>query len=842
MQTIAHDAGHLVPLAVALDQENGGVNSLFDADYVRQFPSAMGVAATGSTDLVYEVAKATADELSAVGINWIMGPCLDVLTNIKSQPLGVRSIGDDPDEVSRYGIAAMNGYKDAGLVTCGKHFPSYGNLEFLGSSLDVPIITDSLEQLSLSALVPFRDAVSHGVDAMMVGGCAMSSAGVETMHACLSDQVVDGLLREDMQFDGVVVSECLEMEALSHNIGVAGGTVMAANAGCDLILVCRSPAGQHEAINGLKLGLENGMITQLRLKQSLSRILEMKAKFMTWERALNPGGVQRLSPLQLTHEELSQRAYNASIALVRDKERLLPLSNLLDEDEEVLLITPLVKPLPASAASKAMSFEGHLSEASLAQKGAMGMGSEQVFQEFGRALCRQRAGRVLHTSYTANGVRPLHEDLINRASAVIVVSADANRNLYQYAFAKHVAMICKLSQIGKRREKPLVVVSVSSPYDFAMDSSLGTYVCTFDFTETALQALVNVLVGDVTPTGTLPGSLRQNQKVHQSKQHWLVETWDQERDSAGLSTLIANIQTGTPVNQRSFISGCSPKTFHLNLATDSHLVVRNSSTQALYGFCSTHYFDSIGTGVIGVIIVDPERRNLSLGHSLHARAIKTLLQRPGIKRIQLGSRIPSVFLGIPSNSSLERRKMRQWFANMGWSSPLSTRTLCRLLLSDLQAWKGPDALFQSLRHADVDFDLVQGSDHETAILDFVKSSSRQGVREIYQLALADALGSAIIRVKRNNDGVVMGTVVLYTAKSNWADKIPAIQSDHQVMGGISSPVISPSAGDFSTLLQGLIMLGIRQHQKQHATAVILDCVRFLHDALLMNRLLTVMLG
>lgn len=80
----------------------------------------------------------------------------------------------------------------------GKHFPSYGNLQFLGSSLDVPTITESLEQLSQSALVPFRNAIREGLDGMMVGGCAMSSAGLEVMHACLSAQVVDSLLRDGM--------------------------------------------------------------------------------------------------------------------------------------------------------------------------------------------------------------------------------------------------------------------------------------------------------------------------------------------------------------------------------------------------------------------------------------------------------------------------------------------------------------------------------------------------------------------------------------------------------------------------------------------------------------------
>lgn len=296
-----------MPLLIALDQENGGVNSLYDEIYVRQFPSAMGMAATGSKTLAHEVAVATAQELKAVGVNWILGPVLDVLTNVRNQPLGVRTSGDDPQEASHYGVQFMKGYQEAGLVTCGKHFPSYGNLEFLGSHADVPIITESLEQLSLSALVPFRNAIMQGLDAMMVGGVSISSAGMNVMHACLSDQVVDDLLRKDLKFKGVVVSECLEMEALTHNIGVGGGTVMAKNAGCDVILLCRSFPVQQEAINGLKLGVENGIIGRPRIRQSLLRVLNLKSRCTSWEQALNPPGLLSLTQMQPSHTNLSTR-------------------------------------------------------------------------------------------------------------------------------------------------------------------------------------------------------------------------------------------------------------------------------------------------------------------------------------------------------------------------------------------------------------------------------------------------------------------------------------------------------------------------------------------------------
>ncbi|KAF9763529.1 hypothetical protein IL306_003069 [Fusarium sp. DS 682] len=416
LQTIAKNAGHLQPLLIALDQENGGVNSLFDEDYVCQFPSAMGVAATGRADLAYEVTKATATEISACGVNLMLGPVLDVLNNARYQPLGVRATGDDPQEVSQYGLAALRGIRDAGIASCGKHFPSYGNLNFLGSNLDVPIITQTLEELSISALVPFRNAVASGkLDAMFIGGCGISNPSMNVSHACLSDQVVDELLRDELGFNGVAISECLEMEALSHELGVQNGVIMAVEAGCDLVLLCRAYDVQLEAIKGLKLGYENGIVTKERIFTSLRRVLNLKSTCTSWEKALNPPGISLLSQLHPSHLALSLQAYDDSITIIRDKEKLIPLTSSMHPGEELLLLTPLVKPLPASSLTKKLlaakdsqnQAEGqHEMWAHNGRDRSAILSGEGVFREFGKSLARARNEKLLHTSYTANGVRP----------------------------------------------------------------------------------------------------------------------------------------------------------------------------------------------------------------------------------------------------------------------------------------------------------------------------------------------------------------------------------------------------------------------------------------------------
>ena len=532
--------------------------------------------------------------------------------------------------------------------------------------------------------------------------------------------------------------------------------------------------------------------------------------------------------MQPSHTSLSTKAYNTSISVVRDKNNYLPLSNILEPNDELLLLTPLVKPLPASAVTRSVTEHMNVSLDPVAwDRTAAVLSGESVFKELGRSLSRQRSGRVLHTSYTSNGVRPIHENLIDRASAVIVVTADANRNLYQHGFTKHVSMICKaqFTATGEVREKPLIVIAVSSPYDFAMDPSIGTYVCTYDFTETALQALVKVLYGELAPMGSLPGSISRSQKLHQARQHWLVESFNEDRDAQALDTLLAALREDSASGQRSELLGVTSSSFLLRKEEidEAHFVVRNSSTQALYGFCSTYFFPSTGTGVIGALIVDPSRRKLSIGHSLHNRAIRTLLQRKGMKRFQLGTRLPGIYLGIPAANPVERKRLRQWFANLGWNTALS-RSVCSVVLRNLATWTPPDIIIQNLQGTDVSYDLVHGWDYADTVLEHIKTNTRQGVAEIYRMALGGAPDCGIIRARRQGDGMILGTVVVYNERSSLAEHMPALRSTHTLTGGISSPIISPSVGDYASVIQGLTFLGIKQIRRQGADAVILDCV------------------
>lgn len=411
----------------------------------------------------------------------------------------------------------------------------------------------------------------------------------------------------------------------------------------------------------------------------------------------------------------------------------------------------------------------------------------------------------------------VHENLINRASCIVIITADANRNLYQAGFTKHVDMMCSMLR-SRGQKKQLMVVSVSSPYDFAMDKTIGTYVCTFDFTENAMSALVRVLVGEVQPVGSMPGTLRKSKKVLKSRQRWLVEEYDRERDSSGLDDLVGALHRATAPDL-DFLATTSAVSFELfnpNIK-ESHFVVRNSSTQALYGFVATYY--CTGIGIVGALIVDPAKRNVSIGRSLHQRALKSLSQQKGIKKVQLGASFPGVFAGIPVND--EGNTIRDWFSNSGWDTQFPKR-LTTMVIQDLGSWTAPEGLLQSIQRANISFDLIHGLDNAETVLHHVRSNCNADIVELYRYALAETKTCGIVRAK-DPAGVILGTIVICKQQSPLATYIPALKVRSKDIAGIIAPVVPPSA-QATLVLQGLALMGVRQNKSHKASKTILSCV------------------
>lgn len=262
-------------------------------------------------------------------------------------------------------------------------------------------------------------------------------------------------------------------------------------------------------------------------------------------------------------------------------------------------------------------------------------------------------------------------------------------------------------------------------------------------------------------------------------------------------------------------------------------MVRNSSTQALFGFCSTYFVGT--TGYLGAIFVDPSKRNLSIGHSLHQRAIRGLLQKPSLENLQLGLGLPGIYLGVPMSDLSEGARLKRWFGTNGWDV-LSPRLLYTLTIRSLSHWSPPDGLLQSIQSVSFTFDLIHGSANPslqtpdplvTQVLDFVSQHAALEVLSLYNLALQDPKACAIVRAKSPIDGSLVGTVIVCRSDTNLARWMPLLISAHdnkEMAGGILAPITPQGSAQREVVLQGLVTLGINQIKKQGAGKGILNWV------------------
>ncbi|KAM5511662.1 Beta-hexosaminidase [Fusarium oxysporum f. sp. phaseoli] len=304
-------------------------------------------------------------------------------------------------------------------------------------------------------------------------------------------------------------------------------------------------------------------------------------------------------------------------------------------------------------------------------------------------------GQVLHTSYTSHGVREEHEKLIDGADAIIIFVADALRNQHQIAFAKHVAAICKLGVVNNNRPKRLILVSVSSPFDFPAETGwFGTLLCTYDSSVMALHCLARVLGGEITPTGRIPrlgGAARETKPADASHdQTWLVEQLDLAKDRPWLLKFFKEATAEENPDERSpredlytLLLSCLenlPRTFEGKQAVDFQgFVIRNTSTRVIYGFASALYWPHLQRGFLGDLLVHPKRRGLSMGRDLCTSVTKSITQRYHVNRIQFGCPILSTTPGVPlpeDPSSLSNLGFFKALRNLlnGWDLALNANT------------------------------------------------------------------------------------------------------------------------------------------------------------------------
>ncbi|OGW68825.1 MAG: beta-N-acetylglucosaminidase [Nitrospirae bacterium RIFCSPLOWO2_01_FULL_62_17] len=264
------------PLLIAIDQEGGRVSRLPEGFTI--FPPCGVIGACRSEELAYAAASITAAELRAVGVNMNMAPVLDVHSNPDNPVIGDRAYGTEPAIVAELGLAAIRGLQGKGVVACGKHFPGHGDTS-TDSHKELPVVKASLEMLLERELPPFHYAIANGLASLMTAHVVYPALDAQR-PATLSPAILTGLLREQWGFDGVIVTDDLEMHAIVDHHGIGDAAVQAFLSGADILLICKDRDRAVTAMEAVRKAVEDGTIPPDRLEASVRRIMHLKQTFL----------------------------------------------------------------------------------------------------------------------------------------------------------------------------------------------------------------------------------------------------------------------------------------------------------------------------------------------------------------------------------------------------------------------------------------------------------------------------------------------------------------------------------------------------------------------------------
>ncbi|ATB28923.1 beta-N-acetylhexosaminidase [Melittangium boletus] len=264
------------PFILSVDQEGGRVARLRGEPFTA-LPSMRELGLSGDVALAERVGRLLAHELRAVGFDWDFAPVLDVDTNPANPVIGDRGFSREPDEVARLGVALARGLEAGGVASCGKHFPGHGDTT-TDSHLTLPRLPHDLERLHRVELVPFRAFAQAGLASLMTAHVLFDALDPK-LPATMSHRVLHGLLREELGFDGVLVSDDLEMKAIAEHYSVEEAAVQGTLAGVDLFLVCHNADVQRRSIEALVRAVESGRVPRARIDEAHRRLARLEARF-----------------------------------------------------------------------------------------------------------------------------------------------------------------------------------------------------------------------------------------------------------------------------------------------------------------------------------------------------------------------------------------------------------------------------------------------------------------------------------------------------------------------------------------------------------------------------------
>jgi beta-N-acetylhexosaminidase len=491
------------PLLFAADFERGLSMRLNGAT---AFPAAMAFGAAGDKDLARQFGRITAQEARAVGIQWNWFPVADVNSNPANPIINTRSFGEDPTQVGELVAAYIEGARSAGMLTTVKHFPGHGDTD-TDSHLTLARANASIDRLNQVELVPFRAAIAANVDSVMIAHITVPSIEPDPNRpASVSAKVITGVLKDQLGFKGLVVTDALDMGALTR---VFSGTVAqisaqeaveAIQAGNDMVII---PADLEGAYNGLLQAVKKGTLSQKRIDASVLKILRMKASVgLDRNRLVDLSTIDKeiAKPANLA---VAQKVADRAITLVSDAHNLIPLQTKTTP-------TPQVQAAPASS-QLALQAPSDTVAVIFTDNARTSDGGRAFAHELRQHL---PGATVLYVDeFNSSFIAPDVMNAVASAKTVIAVAEavpSARRTTPgqingSASLDQNAAQL--LANIVKTAGNKTVVVAFGNPYIGTEIPGIGTYLCTFSNTAVSATSLVNALFGEIPIRGRLPVTL-----------------------------------------------------------------------------------------------------------------------------------------------------------------------------------------------------------------------------------------------------------------------------------------------------------------------------------------------
>ncbi|WP_173917929.1 glycoside hydrolase family 3 protein [Halobacillus sp. Marseille-Q1614] len=453
-------------LLMAIDQEGGIVTRLQSGT---DMPGNMALGATRSPEITEDVGTAIGSELESLGINMNLAPVLDVNNNPDNPVIGTRSFGEDPELVADLGIAYTKGLQSTGVAATAKHFPGHGDTA-VDSHLGLPEVPYDKERLMEVELYPFQKAMEADIDAIMTAHVTFPKIddtkvisqkdGTEiSLPATLSPKVLTGLMREEMGYDGLIITDALNMKAISDHFGSVDAVIRAVKAGTDIVLM---PVGLEEVAEGLLDAVKSGEISEERIEQSVERILTLKLERGIFKEETQPNMDEILSEANATvgspeHQAIEKEASDRSITLVKNDD-VLPL-NL--DGKIVVVGNTFIDRLHTSISA-------YRDDVQLI-KSTQPLNDDQLAQV-------QEADHIIVGTYTYN--------VAGRAPS------SSQMQLVQ--------------QLINEADAPVIGVGIRNPYDVMAYPQVDSYLAQYGFNDVSFDATAATIFGENNPTGQLP--------------------------------------------------------------------------------------------------------------------------------------------------------------------------------------------------------------------------------------------------------------------------------------------------------------------------------------------------